>query len=222
MQIQSLTLPTRHLSAQHAFYTRTLGFSIESETSDRVTLYAGATLLTFRQDEAFDGCSHVAFDIPRNQIGEAQDWLLDRVALLADEKGLACFPLQGAWNSTSLYFEDADANILEFIARHDLANDRQEMFGAQSVCHVSELGVVVPDVLSAVHRLGERFGLHPFIDLSDTFTPVGGHDGMLIVVRAGRGWFPVGRPATPTPFEIQFSHEGRSTGLRHTDLLEPA
>lgn len=40
---------------------------------------------------------------------------------------------------------------------------------------------------------------------------------MLIVVKEGRGWFPVSRPAVPAPFELTF----RSGGTHHTIKGEP-
>lgn len=66
---------------------------------------------------------------------------------------------------------------------------------------------MVKSVPDAVQQFSGQFGLYPFNGQSDTFTAVGGHDGMLIVVPVGRGWFPVGRPAVSAPFRVKFEDE---------------
>lgn len=222
MHIDSLTLFTTDLDIQHAFYTVIFGLDVVARTPDSVTFQAGRTLLTFRQYDDPGAFTHFAFDIPRNQVDVAEAWLRQRVALLEDSAGISRFPLSEGWNSESLYFEDATGNILEFIARHDLPNDSEAPFGPSSVLHVSELGVVVPDVAATVLGLERRFGLLPFGGQSQTFSPVGSQDGLLIVVQQGRCWFPVGQSAVTAPFEMTFSQDGQLQRLRDVELLELA
>ncbi|THF88006.1 hypothetical protein E7T09_01925 [Deinococcus sp. KSM4-11] len=213
MHIEHLTLHACDLSAQRTFYAGTLGLVVLEDTPERLTVRAGTTLLTFAADPTHDAFSHVAFDIPRNRADEAKRWLESRVPVLRDSTGRDRVLPSDRWNTTNVYFDDPAGNLLEFIARHDLPNDHTEPFGPESVLHVSELGLVVPDVTLAVHDLGERFGLRPFNGQSPTFTAIGEHDGMLIVVPHGRGWIPVARPALPAPFELAFR-----TGTQHQVL----
>lgn len=220
MHIDSLTLFTTDLDVQHTFYTAILGLDVVARTPDSVTFQAGRTLLTFRRHDDPGGFYHFAFDIPRNQVAGAEAWLRQRVALLEDSAGTSRFPLSEGWNSESLYFEDAAGNILEFIARHDLPNDHTAPFSSVGVLHVSELGIVVPDVPAAVLDLERRFGLLIFNEQSDTFVPVGDQNGLLIVVREGRGWFPTGRPAAHAPFEVTFNCGGYTQRLQNSDALE--
>jgi catechol 2,3-dioxygenase-like lactoylglutathione lyase family enzyme len=220
MHIESLTLLTADLGVQHAFYTGVLGLETVTRTPDSVTFQAGRTLLTFRPHGAPGHFSHLAFDIPRQLMDGAETWLRARVPLLEDTGGTSRFPLSEGWNSESLYFEDAAGNVLEFIARHDLPNDHAPPFSPGSVLHISELGVVVPDVPAAVLDLERRFGLLTFNGRSDTFTPVGDHHGLLIVVREGRGWFPTGRPAVPAPFEVTFTCSGSTQRFHSSGVLE--
>jgi catechol 2,3-dioxygenase-like lactoylglutathione lyase family enzyme len=219
MQIQRVTLATKHLRPQRDFYARVLGLEVVAETGSSVTLQIGRSTLTFEQDPNFEGLYHFAFDIPRNQVDEAEHWLRARVPLLEDSGGRSRFPPNAEWNTTNLYFDDAAGNIVEFIARHNLEHETQAAFGARSVLHISELGVVVPDVPAGVHHLKAAHGLHAFNGSSDTFTAVGGHNGMLIVVREGRGWFPVGRPAVPTAFELVHGQSGLERTLTQADLF---
>lgn len=202
MHIETLMLPTRHLETQRRFYVQTLGLTPEHETPTSVTFHTGTTRLTWQQDDQASGFCHLAWDIPPAQVGAAESWLQARVELLASPGGHTRFLPGDNWNTTNLYFQDAAENIVEFVARHDLGGEAPLPFGAHSLLRLSEFGVVVPDVGAAVHHLGEDFGLFPFNGGSDTFTALGSHEGMLIVVREGRGWFPTGRPAVPAEFQI--------------------
>lgn len=218
MNIRTLTLPTHDLAAQHTFYTQILGLTAVSSDACSLTIPVGSSRLTFEQVDDFSGFFHVAFDIPHTLVGQAEDWLRSRLSLLADGQGRSVFPPGDPWNTTNLYFDDPAGNILEVVARHDQLLDGTPPFGPRHLLHISELGVVVPDVPQAVSDLGQRFGLHAFNGQTDTFTPVGGHDGMLIVVREGRGWFPVGRPAVPSTFELRFEESGLMHTLRPTEM----
>ncbi|SMB90418.1 VOC family protein [Deinococcus hopiensis] len=207
MHLHALTLYTRDLAAQRDFYAHTLGFPVEAQTSGQVTFRTGSSLLSLVEDATASGFSHLAWDIPPGQVDEAQAWLSPRVRLLHDKTGEKRFLPGERWNTTNLYFEDPDGNILEFAARHHLLPlpAVPGPFGPQEVRHLSEFGLVVPDVNAAVRDLASRFGLFPFNGQSETFTAVGSHEGMFIVVPEGRGWFPVGRPAVPAPFRVTFS-----------------
>ncbi|GHF34217.1 catechol 2,3-dioxygenase-like lactoylglutathione lyase family enzyme [Deinococcus metalli] len=202
MHLDHLTLHARDLGAQRDFYAGTLGLNLLEDTPQHVTVQVGASRVTFVHDPAHAAFSHFALDIPRTLVDGAQAWLGARVLLLADADGRTCFGPNARWNTTNVYFDDPAGNIVEFIARHDRPHDHAGFFGPQHVLHLSEYGVVVRDVPAAVRRLGEERGIFPFNGQSDTFTAVGSHDGMLIVVPAGRGWMPDGRPAVPAPFTL--------------------
>lgn len=205
MHIDHLTLYARDLPALRDFYAGTLGLPVVDETTERVTFQTGSSSLTFGHDPAHTAFSHLAFDIPRTLVDGAQAWLGARVPLLADHDGRTRFGPDASWNTTNLYFADPAGNILELIARHGLPHDHAGPFGPQHVLHLSEFGLVVDDVPDAVRWLGETRDLRPFNGQSDTFTAVGGHGGMLIVVPAGRGWMPTGQPAVPAPFALEWN-----------------
>jgi hypothetical protein len=54
---------------------------------------------------------------------------------------------------------------------------------------VSEVGIAVPDVVATADRLTDA-GIGRYPDGSETFSPAGHIDGMLILVSVGRTWFP--------------------------------
>lgn len=204
MNIEALTLHTRSIAQQRAFYGETLGLNIEKVSDDALTLRAGSTRLSFVQDGTFDGGYHFAFNIPENQFDAARVWLEERAELLADGAGEKVFFFED-WNAHSAYFRDADGNIAELIARHSLpsSNNRDTDFDANEILNVSELGLPVAAVPGAVRDLRGQFGLALYGESSETFAPLGNEEGLLIVVPTGRHWFPTGTPAQLLPFHLR-------------------
>lgn len=92
----------------------------------------------------------------------------------------------------AVYFRDPEQNVVELIARPS----------ARTELTLAEVGLPVHDVSAAAATLERELGLHPYDDCDESFAPIGDDDGLLIVVRVGRGWFPVGVPADEAPIEI--------------------
>jgi hypothetical protein len=92
----------------------------------------------------------------------------------------------------AVYFRDPEENVVELIARPK----------ARPELTLAEVGLPVDDVAATVEALGE-LGLRPYDDWNESFAPLGDDDGLLIVVRVGRGWFPVGALSGPAPIEVR-------------------
>jgi catechol 2,3-dioxygenase-like lactoylglutathione lyase family enzyme len=92
----------------------------------------------------------------------------------------------------AVYFRDPEQNVVELIARP----------AARAELTLAEVGLPVDDVPAAVATLERALGLHPYDEWNDSFAPLGDDDGLLIIVRVGRGWFPVGVPAGDAPVEV--------------------
>jgi len=92
----------------------------------------------------------------------------------------------------AVYFRDPQENVVELIARPQV---RPELA-------LAEVGLPVDDVPAAVEALERELGLRPYDDWDENFAPLGDDDGLLIVVRVGRGWFPVGVPSGTAPVEV--------------------
>jgi hypothetical protein len=135
------------------------------------------------------GAYHCAITIPADRFDQAKDWLRQRVALL-ERDGQDEFRLGAPWNSQSVYFTGPDGIILELIARHDLPAASSGPFASTDLLRISEVGLAVPDVPLAVSRLRETLRLPVFGTAAADFTPLGDPNGLLIVVRRGRPWFP--------------------------------
>ncbi|HEX7309637.1 MAG TPA: hypothetical protein VF232_00525 [Gaiellaceae bacterium] len=100
----------------------------------------------------------------------------------------------------AVYLRDPEENVVELIARPQ----------ARPELTLAEVGLPVEDVTAAVAVLEHELGLHPYDEWDDSFAPLGDDDGLLIVVRVGRGWFPVGVPAGSSPVEVTIA--GACTG----------
>jgi hypothetical protein len=188
MHIQELSLHTRHLANQKAFYCTTLGLSLLTETTDSFTVQAGTTRLRFQETQQ-DVLYHVAFTIPRNTFHEAKSWTQKRVPLLQKNGEDEIFFAN--LKARSFYFCDTTGNILEFIVHYGLNHETEGTFGAASVLHVSEIGLPVEDVPAFADLLQKQFTIEPYGgSISEEFAFLGDISGQLVVVKTGRPWLP--------------------------------
>lgn len=199
MGFLELKLSAQELARQRVFYTEILGLELLEQTPKSFTVKAGFTALRFDASAAEFSPYHFAFNIPENKLTEAKAWLLARVELL-EQDGQDQF-VSESWNAEQVYFLDADGNILEFIARHELPNASSEPFGSAHISNVSEIGYVVPDVAKTVDALN-RLSLTPYRKPGEKFAAVGDAYGLLIVAEINRPWFPTEVSAGVTPLEL--------------------
>jgi hypothetical protein len=169
-------------------------------TPSSFTLQAGASRLIFELTTAALAAYHFAFNIPRNKILLARDWLTDRVTLLRrNDEEIFDF---ASWNAEALYFLDPDGNIVEFIARHDLSNDTAGDFSSDDLLEVSEVGLPVDDVLMLAADVEARLGISPYDGPVETFAALGDPRGLFIVSKIGRHWMPTSTPSAPAPIQV--------------------
>ncbi len=109
----------------------------------------------------------------------------------------------------AVYFRDPEQNVVELIARPQPRPDLS----------LAEVGLPVEDVPAAVEALQRELDLTMHDDGDETFAPLGDDDGLLIVVRVGRAWFPVGVPSGDAPIELRITGAGNGEvdvpGSRH-------
>jgi hypothetical protein len=97
-----------------------------------------------------------------------------------------------AWDGArAVYFRDPEGNVAELIARPEPLPELA----------LAEVGLPVDDVAAAVAALSE-VGIEPYRPWGGEFAPLGTVDGLLIVVRTGRGWFPYDVPAGAAAVEV--------------------
>jgi catechol-2,3-dioxygenase len=188
MLIRQVELPVSDAVQAARFYGDVLGLPTRTG-GGVVQVGVGPSVLLLRPGPVEPGAYHAAITVPKDRFAEAKAWLQKRVSLLKRD-GLDEFALGAPWNSQSLYYAGPDGILLELIARHDLAASSSGRFTSADLLRISEIGLAVPDVPAAVASLQNAFGLPVFGTASSEFTPLGDPEGLLIVVRQGRPWFP--------------------------------
>ncbi len=216
MKILELELITNHSLQELAdFYTKFLNKPPLEYTDQYLKLQVGTSQLSFKYlKSAQSSRYHFAINIPQNQFEAANLWISRQVSLIADNEGESVFYSEN-WDATNLYFYDPAGNILELIARHTLDNKSDEVFGAQSLLNISEIGITADDVVKQVNALKTKINANPYRWSGSTeFTPVGDEHGLFIVVKRGRIWFPdTGISAEHLPVTTLVEQNDRTTKL---------
>ncbi len=198
MNILEASFVVRNLPAMRTFYAKTLGLGVRRTSEDEFCVQAGTSQLSFTHAPDVSGVYHLAFNIPENQFERGLQWLRERTELLCGANGQTVFPFE-SWDAHAAYFTDPDGNILELIARHSLVSSQRESF---EILSLSEVGVSVDNVDTEA----ERLGLLDYKNRSESFRPVGDEEGLLILVKTGRIWWPTeSAVAAPLPLELTLS-----------------
>jgi catechol-2,3-dioxygenase len=179
MKIKELKLYSNHLKGQKEFYVSLFGLELVNDSSTWFTVKVGETFLSFIKNDD-NPYYHFAINIPSNQIEESAKWLRERVSILPfEDKDIINFP---AWNAKSIYFYDADKNIVEFIARRNLNIISTNTFSGNSLLHVSEIGLPTSNVPELFKKLNEVYGLEKYNCDLKKFCAIGDEYGLFIVV----------------------------------------
>jgi catechol 2,3-dioxygenase-like lactoylglutathione lyase family enzyme len=202
VRITAVEVLTARPEAQRAFYGETLDLPIEDAGDGGFTAVASATRIAFRLVEEPAPLAHLAFNIPENQIEAGRNWIAERTPVLPLPGDLGEIMDFSFWNAHALYFEDADANVLELIARHDLPNASEEPFGPGSLLEVSEVGCQSADVGAVAAWMEEELGLPFYSGDRENFAAVGDERGVFILVPEGRAWLPTNTPSSRHPHTV--------------------
>ncbi len=205
MRIAGIKLYAHELESLRRFYRDTLELPLCEDGKDSFTVRAGQSLLTFDRghiDSAEPPYYHFAFNVSENKIAEAVEWL--------NRKGVAITPVNGrtvvrfeSWDSDSVYFDDPEGNIVEFIARHRLPKRSDKPgFSAEDIANISEIGCGADDVNELSLLLRERLREQVYLDGDDLFTPIGDEEGLIILSSLQRKWLGSNKPVRIFPLEI--------------------
>lgn len=201
MKIRELTLYTARIQAQKDFYKNLLGLKILSENDSGFSVQLKNSVLKFISNKA---CSpyHFAFTIPTNKISESLIWLKERLEIIKDgENEIVDFP---NWNAQSIYFYDADKNILEFIVRNNLKNATRGDFNAGDILEISEIGLATEDFEGKLHLLTSISGIEKFSGGNEVFAAIGTERGLFILIDKNRkDWFPSNDKAYASAFSAK-------------------
>nr|WP_315417827.1 hypothetical protein [uncultured Pedobacter sp.] len=168
-----------------------------------VMIRVGDSVLKFVGDSQFNSIYHFAFNIPENQLEEAIKWCKNKVDLIPIEDKNVITHFEN-WNAHAVYFYDNNGNLLEFIARHDINNEQGGKFTGASILNISEIGIVTENPLELGNKLIAEHQLHFFSKNanSEVFSAIGDNEGLLILVRPNRNWYPTQTPSESNATEI--------------------
>lgn len=190
MRLRRLHLKAPDLEALVPFYREALRLPVEA-TAEKVVVTAGYSEIEFTQSVAGEKpFYHFAFTIPDNQLRNAMAWLEPRCAIANIRNTQEKIIQFRNWDAESCYFFDPAGNILEFIAHRPLKNGTNAAFSEEQILHVSEIGLVVPDVPTMEAQVRDKIGLTAYRGSSKNFAPIGDLHGLLIVVPQQRAWLP--------------------------------
>lgn len=219
MKIEFLKLFTGDLQAQMNFYSKLLGLPVQNTSEKSFQLKLGYTWLEFEERPAATPY-HIAIHIPAFQEEKALAWLEERVEILKDgEDSIVDFP---GWKAKSIYFYDADRNIVEFISRRHFFPAVSEEFSEKSLLGISEIGLATEDVEEKFNFLNNNFGLQKFTGDYERFCATGDDEGLFIIINKNlKDWIPTGDEAHASDFEIRLSVQNAIFGAAFkNDRLE--
>lgn len=212
MKIKHLKIQTSNLEAQLEFYEKALGLPILEKNGTGFSVKIGYSILEFHRAEKSKPY-HVAFHIGASQENEAVHWLQNRVSILQNEgENIVDFP---AWNAKSIYFYDADQNVIEFISRKDL-HPLNEDFSEKSLLGIAEIGLSTDTVEEFFRFLNVNFKLEIYFGKPDVFCAIGDENGLLITVdKYEKTWFPTNDIALPADFDLKFEQNEKLFELNY-------
>ena len=202
MKIEHLQIRTRQLERQLEFYREVLQQEVTRTTAESFTVKMGYTTLECVADRSATPY-HIAFRIGAHLERSALKWLKDRVAILPDgDQEVVDFQ---SWNAKSIYFHDADQNVLELISRGHLHPTEAAEFDG-TLMGIAEIGLATTEVEAIFRRLNKTLGLEKFTGNYHTFCATGDDQGLLIIINYTRkDWFPIDQPAHPSAFKLRIS-----------------
>lgn len=202
MIIKELTLFTNTIAMQKQFYKIVLGLEQLVNTDDIISFKTGSSILTFQYKNDFKP-SHIAFNIPSNAINDALYWLRNRTEIIINEDTNEPITYFLNWKAKSVYFYDANNNILEFIAREDVDIESDSAFSTNTILSISEIGIATHDIQKLYQQINSIKPIPIFDGNFSRFCALGSHDGLFILVdKNKKTWYPTNDEILTSDFII--------------------
>lgn len=201
MRITHLNIYTSKIKEQINFYENILSAEVIDENLNSVTIKIGHTNLTLTYNKDAKPY-HFAINIPSNKAEEALTWLKRKTNVLKfHDQEIVDFP---AWNAKSIYFYDADKNIVELIARKNLKIEMNEPFSSTQFLSISEIGMSVNNVSQIFEQINEIQQTPLYFGNLEWFCAAGDEQGLFIIIdQDKKGWMPCNDYAYTSDFEIK-------------------
>lgn len=202
MLIQKLTLFTNTIAKQKEFYRTVLGLEQLVDTNETISFKTGSSILTFQYKADFNP-SHFAFNIPSNAINDALYWLRNRAEIIINQDSGKPITNILKWKAKSIYFYDANNNILEFIAREAVDLESDMAFNTNTILSISEIGIVTDDIPKLYQRINFIKSIPIFDGDLSRFCALGNYEGLFILVdKNKKTWYPTNDEALTSDFII--------------------
>lgn len=219
MHLDHIEILSHDLNATRRFYEEALGLPIVFHDTQSLRIKIGTSLLAFKEAaEQSNPVYHLAFNIPKNKLSEAIEWSENRIELIQQEEAVLIANFE-SWNANAVYFYDNNGNLLEFIARKDLDNSQTEAFGSDQLLNISEIGIVSDNPSLLGEKFTAEYGLSLFEknQNSEVFTAIGNDNGLLIIVKTNRNWYPTAVAAKSNWTRIGLTHGVHSNSIEITE-----
>lgn len=201
MKIQELILFSQNIYEQKRFYKSVLGLELVLDTPEKISFKLRKSILTFEY-KSESNPAHFAFNIPSNAIYDALRWLRSKVDVL-DCEGKAIADFQ-SWKAKSLYFYDADNNLVEFISHEAIDIESDVAFSSFYILSISEIGMPTTNIKAIYDQLNTIKPISVFDGGFERFCAIGNHHGLFIVVdKNKKKWYPTMEPILDAEFVIK-------------------
>ncbi|NIG55496.1 VOC family protein [Chitinophaga sp. Cy-1792] len=212
MKITALEIISNDINKAIHFYHEILGFELVASSPEKAVVKIGHTLFTLKHDNQAKGVYHLAFDIANNHLEEALHWIAAKMPVVKDKdhNEITGFP---AWNAKSFYFYDQEDNLLELITRYDQHSHNSQPFDQHAIIGINEVGISPAAPLVLAEDLVSNHGLSWFAKgpKLEEFCVVGDEEGMFVISRAGRNWYPTDKPAGHIPLRVLVQANGKES-----------
>lgn len=211
MKLKNILLFVNDLSVSKSFYSDVLELPLVSEIENTLIYQVGETKLTLEEKKSESPfIYHFAINIPSNKLAEAIVWGKDRLTFVPNynQEMITNLP---TWKSESVYFFDTNGNLLEFIAREEIAMSETSGFTPSDFLNISEMAFVVDEPLKTAEEWMQEFPIGFFDKAVPTkeFLALGDDEGLIILVAKGRNWFPTHISAQVFPASMTFELAGK-------------
>jgi glycerol-3-phosphate cytidylyltransferase-like family protein len=211
LKIEELTLQTNYLSQTEDFYNQVLELAVVCRSENSISFQIGDSILTFEENlEVLSPKYHFAFNIPCNQIEDSLNWLKKRkVDVIINEDGNSIFRFE-KWDANAGYFYDPNKNIVEFIARKNLQNLSEDRFSSESILGINEVGIATENPIDLSENVFKEFQIDFFKKgpIRNDFVAQGDENGLLVISKTNRYWFPTSDFAEKHDIRIKFKQSG--------------
>ena len=215
MILKQIEIRTTNLNDIANFYQSILKLPAEKIDKNSINVSIGeSSLKIIEVKHKSKPIYHIAFNIPRNKLQEAINWSMNRIQLIKKENEVLISDFE-SWNANSVYFFDTDKNLLEFIARQDLKNEELNEFNSNQILNISEIGIVKNEPYVYGEELIQKYNLNLFEKNknNEVFTALGDDNGLLIIVKNRRNWFPTEIPAESNWTNITLIESGKEVKI---------